>query len=372
MKRKLLISLIVVLVLSLVPGISSAKKRFRVGAVYVMTNSDVENKVVVFNRDAQGILTPAGSYATGGLGSGGGVIDPLGSQGSLILTKGNRWLIAVNAGSNEISVFRVRRDTLTLADKVDSGGIFPSSLTFHRRLLYVLNADPDGGNPNITGFILNRDGTLTPVADSTRSLNSGTYSQVGFSSHGRELILTERGLNEIYVFAIRKDGLPEQAPVISPSSGAGPFGFIFDKRNHLVVSEAGSGAVSSYTVQNNGSLAIITPSVANNQNATCWIAANKKGFAYTANTASDTISSYKINTRDGSLSLIEEIAETGNGGPIDLSISSNNLFLYILNSSTGTVGMFRINNRDGSLTELGTPIGHPDLPAPFAQGIAAR
>ena len=75
------------------------------GAVYALTNAPTGNEVVVWDRADDGSLTPAGSYATGGLGSGAG----LGSQGAIILSKDNRWLFAVNAGSNDISSFRGRR-----------------------------------------------------------------------------------------------------------------------------------------------------------------------------------------------------------------------------------------------------------------------
>src|SRR5438034_1284028 len=74
-----------------------------VGAVYTLTNDAAGNRVVAFDQASDGTLTLEGSYATGGLGSGNG----LGSQGAVVLSQGNKWLFAVNAGSNEISVFSV-------------------------------------------------------------------------------------------------------------------------------------------------------------------------------------------------------------------------------------------------------------------------
>ena len=61
------------------------------GAVYTMTNDAANNQVVIFSRGEDGILTRAGSIPTGGRGSGGG-LDPLGSQGSIVLSPDNRWL----------------------------------------------------------------------------------------------------------------------------------------------------------------------------------------------------------------------------------------------------------------------------------------
>src|SRR4030095_11468895 len=147
-------------------GQRTVPRNFHAGAVYVLTNQ-VENAVAVFNRSAQGTLTPAGEFATGGAGDpvppggGGPGPDPLASQGALILGRSNQFLFAVNAGSNQISVLRIRGSTLDLVDVADSGGTRPISLTLHENLLYVLNA---GGSPNITGFSVGDDGTLTPLA----------------------------------------------------------------------------------------------------------------------------------------------------------------------------------------------------------------
>ena len=140
------------------------------GAVYAMTNDKDNNEVLVFNRAADGSLSFGGAFATNGAGRTIEVNDALGAQAPLILSPDNRWLFAVNAGSNEISVFQVETTGLTLAHIIASGGEFPVSLTVHGNLLYVLNA---GGDGNITGFTVDRGGQLNPLSDSTRSLGAG-------------------------------------------------------------------------------------------------------------------------------------------------------------------------------------------------------
>ena len=333
------------------------------GAVYAMTNASTDNEVVIFDRDDEGLLTKAGSISTGGLGSGGG-LDPLGSQGSLVLSTDHRWLLAVNAGSNEISVFRVLPKGLKLADKVSSGGTFPVSLTVFHNLVYVLNA---GTSPNITGFYLSHRGQLIPLDDSTRFLVSGGLAQVGFDPEGEMLVVTDRANNEILVYTVGRKGLPGMNPVVSPSNGLVPFGFIFDERGHLLVSEAGSGAVSSYKILHDGTLKAISPSVANGQAATCWIAGNKRGDVFTANTGSQTLSAYDVKVRKGELTLLNATAGVADR-PIDLSITANGRFLYALDPGNGTVHIFRVK-RDGSLNDLGAVDGGLSI---FAQGIAAR
>jgi len=340
--------------------------RGTVGAVYTMTNAADGNQVVVFDRHADGLLTLAGAIPTDGLGSGPapvrGGLDPLESQDSLVLTKDNRWLLAVNAGSNEISVFRVKRRALELVDKVDSGGEFPVSLTVFDNLVYVLNAR----SPNITGFSFGQEGQLVPLADSTRDLGTGGFAQVGFDPRGNNLVVTDRGENEILVFPLDRHGLAATMPVTSPSNGFAPFGFIFDQQGHLLVSEAGSGAVSSYDIGDDGSLQIISGSVGNGQAATCWITRNHMGFVFSANTGSGTISVYK-GIFNGQLELLDATAGFG-VTPLDIGVSVDDRFLYALDPVSEQIDMFRID-ADGSLTKLGTVAGGLSI---FAQGTAVR
>ena len=332
------------------------------GAVYTMTNDPNGNQVVIFNRDANGLLAKTGPVSTNGIGTG-GELDPLGSQGSLVLSQDKKWLLAVNAGSNELSVFRVQPDGLDFVNKVDSGGVFPVSLTIFHNLVYVLNAE----SPNITGFNLSCKGQLTPLNGSTRFLGSGTFAQVGFDPLGDTLVVTDKASNEILVYSVDENGLPGMNPVSSISNGATPFGFIFDQRGHLLVAEAGSNSVSSYHILSDGTVQAISPSVPNEQQATCWIAKNGQGFVFTANPGSQTISAYNLNRRRGSLILLTGADGTGNK-PIDLAITKNGKFLYALDPGNGTVDMFQIK-ADGSLTNLGALAGGLSI---FAQGIAAR
>ena len=337
-----------------------------VGAVYTMTNAADGNQIVVFDRKPDGRLTLSGAIPTGGSGSGPGPardgLDSLESQDSLVLTSDNRWLLAVNAGSNEISVFRVKRRALELVDKVDSGGEFPVSLSVFDNLVYVLNA----GSPNITGFTLGQEGQLLPLTDSTRDLGTGGFAQVGFDPRGNNLVVTDRGENEILVFPLDRHGLAATVPVMSPSTGIAPFAFIFDQQDHLLVTEAGSGAVSSYDILDDGSLQIISPSVLNGQVATCWIARNHRGFVFSANTGSGTISVYK-GIADGQLDLLDAMAGIG-VTPLDIGVSPDDRFLYALDPVSETIDMFRIEAKD-RLTDLGTVAGGLSI---FAQGIAVR
>jgi len=341
------------------------------GAVYVQTNQASGNAIAIYKRSTDGMLAMSGMVSTGGLGTGAG----LGSEASVILSGDGRWLLAVNAGSNDISVFRVGANGLTLMDRAASGGIRPISLALYKNLVYVLNAGDPG---NITGFVLDQNGKLAPLAGSTQPLsNNGSGAapgpaQIAFNKDGSMLVVTEKASNMIDTFVVGKDGLAS-TPVTHPSSGATPFGFAFTQQGTLIVSEAFGGAplasaVSSYNVSNGG-LAVISASVPTGQTAACWIAVSKNGkFAYSTNAGSGSVSAYQVGT-DGSLSLIAGAAgQTGAGSsPIDASVSNDGQYLYVLNGAAHNISAFAIQ-ADGTLQSIGTFTG---LPA-GSVGIMAR
>jgi 6-phosphogluconolactonase len=133
------------------------------GAVFTMTNGVDKNEIIAFRRNDDGTLQETRRFATDGRGSG-GTVDPLRSQGSLVLSGDHSHLFAVNAGSGELSMFRVEGDLLSLEDKVVSGGREPVAVTQHGNLVYVVNA---GGNGNVVGFRW-QNGQLTEISNSTR------------------------------------------------------------------------------------------------------------------------------------------------------------------------------------------------------------
>jgi hypothetical protein len=114
-----------------------------VGHVYVNDNTAPVNSIAGFDRHADGSLTPVpGSpFAIGGSGTG----HPDASQGSLEQSADGRYLLAVDAGSNQISVLQIKPDgsppgRRRLAGA--SGGVDPVSIGVHRDLVYVANAGP--------------------------------------------------------------------------------------------------------------------------------------------------------------------------------------------------------------------------------------
>jgi 6-phosphogluconolactonase len=339
------------------------------GAVYVLSNATSGNHVLVFGRSSAGALSFSGSFATGGNGTSAG----LGSQGAAILHElnGVRYLFAVNAGSNEVSVLREDGDGLAWVDKVASHGTTPISVTAHGNLLYVLNG---GGSGNIAGFHIGSDGHLNYVDNSTKPLSSNDAgpAEISFNNEGSQIAVTEKNTNNIITFSVNSNGTTNAA-VVHPSTGITPFGFGFDKHDHLLATDAfggaaGQSAVTSYDLSSSGSLSLIDGPEATHQTSACWLAVTGNGkYCYATNTGSGTISGYSIT--DGKLTLLNDNGITATTGqtPGDVTLSLNSKFLYNLNSTSHSITLFRVN-QDGSLNSLGSVEGLPV----GAVGIAAK
>ncbi|HEV2751859.1 MAG TPA: beta-propeller fold lactonase family protein [Gemmatimonadales bacterium] len=324
-------------------------------AVYTLTNQVAGNAVAVFTRAADGTLSPAGTVATGGTGTGAG----LGSQGAVALSSDGRWLFAVNAGSNDVSVLRMGAHGLSLASRTASGGTLPISLTVHGNVLYVLNA---GGDGNISGFSVGPSGALSAIPGSTQAL-SGTNvgpADVAFSPDGRSLVVTEKTTGLLDVYDVNDNGVAGGLRSVT-SAGGTPFGFAFGIRNLLFVSEAAApGSASSYILGREGDPQVVSGVVLTHQGAPCWAVVTNDGrFGFTGN-GSGSVSAFTI-APNGSISLLDANGATAviAGGVNDIALSGDSRYLYAL--GTGAVPgihTFRIEP-DGHLVALGAVAGIP-------------
>lgn len=329
------------------------------GAVFTLSNDEAGNTVLVYARAADGTLSLVDEVATGGLGTGGG----LGSQGALTLSDDGRWLLAVNAGSNSVSLFRVNGNRLALRGVADTAGDQPISVDVHNNLAFVVNA----GTSTIEGFRIGFSG-LTSLPDSERSLSGDDVgpAQIEFSPDGRALVVTEKATNQIVAFRVGRHGWVSEG-VVSSSAGETPFGFEFDNRGRLVVSEAfggapGAGVVSTYAIGAGGATALDTEET--DQTAACWIAITENGaYVYTTNTGSDNVTAFRLN-HDGSLTVLGHTAV--GDSPIDVDFSDGDHYLYVLNGSDDSISVLS-SGPGGSLSTVETVTGLPGS----AVGLAA-
>jgi 6-phosphogluconolactonase (cycloisomerase 2 family) len=356
------------------PAAAKEKKHAEpVGAVYTETNGQVANKVMKFDRYADGRIKRRQVIRTGGQGArqpqpgcdppGGCPI--LDTSGEVLVTPNGRLVFAVNAGSNTISAFRETPHGMKRVDQQDSGGVFPESLTVHGNKLYVLNEN----SASIAGFRFSSTGKMKPIAGSVQSLSAGAENlprQIGFDRTGRMVAVTLFKANAIDTFALKADGTPNPAVprATIASSSALPFGFAFDPKNRLVVSQVKSltefGDTSTYGVDPESGKLTPIDTESSQGGAPCWVEITKDGrYVFVVNAAATaapggpTVTRYGLGSA-GSLDFLGLTQpDQGEFARTDEALSRDSRYLYVLAPSvfgkgTSHIDQYRVK-KNGNL-----------------------
>jgi 6-phosphogluconolactonase (cycloisomerase 2 family) len=345
-----------------------------VGHLYVNDNTATDNTIAAYARHADGTLAPlAGSpFPAGGAGTGAGI----GSQGALQKADDGRLLLAVDAGSNQISVLRIeRRGSLApVGDPVASGGSEPVSIAAHDGRVYVANA---GTVSDYAGFTLSRTGTLTPIPGAVVPLPSGSMpGDVLINRTGTRVVGTRVGTSLIDSFVIGRHGrLHAAAGSPYAAQGPGPFGSEFSPTapDQVFVSNAhggtNAGTVSAFTDGPGGALTSVAGGpFPNGQTAPCWVTITRDGrFLFSVNTAVPSISSYSV-APSGALTLVGNTpfagSDTASLVPEDARLTPDQSTLWVVDTGGDALSGFHID--DGALTPLpGAPTPLPAGAAPF-------
>ena len=336
------------------------------GGVFAMSNILDENTIVAYARADDGTLSLVGEFATGGQGGdfdGPEGLDPLISAYSLINTPDNQYLMAVNAGSNTITVMAINDDmSLEVTDTEDTLGVGPNSLAYNNGIVYVTNIDADGefaGEPDQEGSIYGytfENGNLTGIPGSRRELDNRPAA-VRFTPDGEYIAITSINAgsaalasgndDSIVVFGIDENGVPtETATAGATSTPRGnsegrnlpsAIGFeVVDRSNgtFAIVTEARefrsegeppifpglqTGSVSVYEIGEGGTLngtqldllAGQTPTVG--QRTACWIVLSPDGeYFWVSNALDASISTYRFTDDSGNIELVSELGAIGN------------------------------------------------------------
>ena len=112
---------------------------------------------------------------------------------------------------------------------------------------------------------------------------------------------------------------------------------------------------------------VVSPSVGTTQSAACWVVVTPNGrYAYTTNTASNTISLYGV-MGNGQVALRNAVTTSTDAGPIDAAITPRGRQLFVLNGGGRSIQGFTIA-RNGELGAMSRASG---LPA-GSNGLAAN
>lgn len=322
-------------------------------SVFVQTNDPEGNAIAAFHRNGDGTLTYVASYATGGQGGRetGSMSDPLASQGSLVRVPEADLLLAVNAGSNTISVFRVGGGTLDREQVLPSGGQFPTSFAVHGNLVYVLDA---GGDGFVSGYRI-QDGGLSPIPGSTRALGLANANapffltspaEVGFTPDGQHLIVTTKTNSTVDVFSVLAGGQLSAVPVKNAAPGV-PFAFVFEGER-MLLNFAGTSSLQTFTVNADDTITPVSAPVSDGQAALCWVT-GARGFEYASNTGSSDLSQFRVGG-DGTVTLVNPVAASNVHGAID-SAAAGGRYLYVQGGLDSSVHVFAIG-AGGALTQI--------------------
>jgi len=367
-----------------------------VGNVYAMDNGPEENRVIAYGRFDNGELRYFGSVRTGGVGGNdtetplGDGFDPLGSQDPMILSDDGRFLYVVNIGTHDISAFYLTNSGRPiLIQRISSGGFFPASLAVDGNLMYALNS---GGEGRIVGFRIQENGRLIRIPGAERSLGLDfeetplafdrilAPNDIVFDTLNRRLVVVYAGggefvespfpdllptitTGELWSWSVEDDGMLSAEHTVTASAGLIPFGLDFTRHGIALVSDAVSGALSSYTFTGAGSqMEVVSGAVpATGQATSCWVRVTDSGIAYIANSISRSLSSYRV-TRNGVVTLLDPTAVSDIGEPVDFDFSPDDRYMYVTTSSEGGVRALRVNDQTGETQSIGTYPGLPSFP----------
>jgi len=349
------------------------------GAAYFMTNEPAGNFLVASAIGADGKLTPVEAVWTGGKGGNGVPADksppgpdPLFTQDSV--TVGGKFVFAVNAGSNTLSMFNIDPKNPTdirLAGKpVDTAGEFPVAVAFSKKLnmACVVNG---GAADGIACFKADAKKGLTPVPNTNRKLNikqttppSGppnTVSDIIFTEDESQLLVSVKGIpptpGRISAFAVNpNDGSLSATSVDSTPSKGGivPFSMtnIPGKKAVLNTDAAVGFAVYDFSKGSNATSSIIP---IQGQGATCWSNFSPKtGTFFLTDIGTSTVTEVKV---DDNLtgSIVKQYPLAKGSATIDNAIATigGNDFLYVLSPNVTAIDVLSLQAA-GQATKLQT------------------
>ncbi len=310
------------------------------------TNDSIQNEIVGYRRNSNGKLDSLFTLSTFGK----GINGPLRSQNSMLWTKEGKFLLVCNAGSNDVSVFKIDGENVTFLNKYSSGGQTPVSITQYKDFIYVLNS---GHHGILSGFKITQDGTLNPIPGiniEVDTMVSGP-AQASFTCDGSGIIITCRSSNKIIGFQMSKDGIPVGKTSISSNTEV-PYGFDLDEDGKIFVTEAKQSGISVYQWKNGKELEKLFDLSKDLHTAACWIKLTKdRKYAFVADADPKNIAGFQI-AKTGQCTLIKSDGKSSSteNTPTELTIVDDQ-FLYVSSIRNSAIEVYQIDG-SGNLIKI--------------------
>jgi 6-phosphogluconolactonase (cycloisomerase 2 family) len=386
----------------LAPREASAQRQKAQNFVYVESDDPAGNAIFAFSRNnADGSLEPlAGSpFPTGGLGiTFTTALGPFDSDQEIIVNSTHTLLFAVNGGSDTIAVFRINTNgslTPVAGSPFPSGGSNPVSVGLSNDdVLVVVNQDQDPDHPglfipNYTSFHVSPQGQLTPVRNSTISLDLGSSPSQALISPGGSLMFGAEFLGGLLrTLQIRANGrlIEADAQPLPPAEFAetgaapGPLGLaVHPKHKLLYVDFVTISRIAVYRYTTKGQLDFLR-TVPDSGKAPCWALVNQAGTRlYASNTGDSSISVYDISLDPTEPIEIQNVKLRTTGNCFQFALDPTEKFLHVVTQGGALTSPPTANGLnvlrvapDGTLTEV--PSSPTILPVPNMvrpQGVRA-
>jgi len=299
----------------------------------------------------------------------------------LAIDPNHRFLYAVNeiqkykdANSGVVSAFAIdgqkgnrQAGKLQLLNAVASRGADPCYIAFDKTGKYALVANYSGGS--VAVFPVQPDGHIGEASAFVQHAGSSVDRERQESPHAhwiettpdnRFAIAVDLGLDEllIYRFDAKKGTLtPNNPPYAKLDPGAGPRHLSFHPNGKFayVVNELRSTITTFAYDANNGTMEKLKtvstlPNNFSGNNDTAEIKVHPSGkFLFASNRGHDTIALFSIDSKTGSLDLVDEFPTQGKT-PRNFEIDPTGKFLFVANQNTNNIVVFQIEPNTGRLT----------------------
>jgi 6-phosphogluconolactonase (cycloisomerase 2 family) len=231
-----------------------------------------------------------------------------------------------------------------------------------------------GDVAGIRQFVVGSDGTIVP--NSIPEVSADAYPvAITFTPNGQFAMVTN-GLT-LSSYSIGPAGtLTLIGKVSTGENSANTIAIDPSGRFLYVANSPYDSTISQYTISASGSLTFAN-TIAVGHTSPVPILISPRGFLYSADGETGTVSEYSINPSDGSLAMVNSVP-SGSGGPsgadnaswpCSLAFSPTGTHAYVSNCLDSTISIFAVDASTGTFTRNG-----PDVPLslPFNSQLEAR
>ncbi len=259
---------------------------------------------------------------------------------------------------NQLTIYALDKEsgTLSLGNHIPTNGP-PGCFSFNEAgdRLYVSIRQLG----KITAYSLDENGFATQLNEVSTESYPG-YVRVHDS--GMFLFCSYYQAGQVSVFRIHEDGTLSQDPIQTIKTDANAHAVVTDPHGkYLFVPHTRPNKIFQFKINTRtGNLTPTTPPFLQRAASTgprhLWFHPTSS-MAYGSNEQGSSISTYSLNTRDGTFSTIETLSSlptgfSGKNSTADIEVHPSGKFVYIANRGHNSIASFSINERNGSLTFL--------------------